>query len=75
MHGLGNDFVILDGREEPIAMDVTLARALADRHTGIGCDQLILIEPSSVADVKMRIWNSDGGEVKAAAMPAAAWYH
>jgi len=63
MHGLGNDFVILDGREQPIAMSAPLAKALADRHIGIGCDQLILIEPSSVADVKMRIWNHDGGEV------------
>ena len=64
MHGLGNDFVILDGREHPIAMTPALAKALADRHTGIGCDQLILIEPSSVADLKMRIWNHDGGEVE-----------
>lgn len=64
MHGLGNDFVILDGRESPVAMTEPLARALADRHKGIGCDQLILIEASSVADVKMRIWNHDGGEVE-----------
>lgn len=64
MHGLGNDFVILDGREEPITVTEHLARALADRHTGIGCDQLILIEPSTQADVKMRIWNHDGGEVE-----------
>jgi diaminopimelate epimerase len=64
MHGLGNDFVVLDGREQPIAMSPPLAKALADRHTGIGCDQLILLEPSTVADVKMRIWNQDGGEVE-----------
>ena len=64
MHGLGNDFIILDGRVEPVTMTPTLAKALADRHTGIGCDQLILLEPSSVADVKMRIWNHDGGEVQ-----------
>ena len=64
MHGLGNDFVILDGRSDAIAMTPALAKALADRHTGIGCDQLILLEPSSVADVKMRIWNHDGGEVE-----------
>ncbi len=64
MHGLGNDFVILDARAEPVTMTPALAKALADRHKGIGCDQLILIEPSSVADVKMRIWNSDGGEVE-----------
>jgi len=67
MHGLGNDFVILDGRPSAggsaVTMTPALAKALADRHTGIGCDQLILLEPSTVADVKMRIWNHDGGEV------------
>ena len=63
MHGLGNDFVILDGRAEAIIMTPALAKALADRHIGIGCDQLILIEPSKVAEIKMRIWNHDGGEV------------
>ena len=65
MHGLGNDFVLFDAREAPLDMDASTARALADRRTGIGCDQLILIEPSEVADVRMRIWNSDGGEVEA----------
>ena len=64
MHGLGNDFVILDGRLAPVTMTVPLATALCDRHRGIGCDQLILIEPSTVADLKMRIWNHDGGEVQ-----------
>ena len=64
MHGLGNDFAIFDAREEPLAMSEALARALADRHDGIGCDQLILLEPSDVADVRMRIWNHDGGEVE-----------
>ena len=63
MHGLGNDFVILDARTDAVAMSPALAKALADRHIGIGCDQLILLGPSSVADVKMRIWNHDGGEV------------
>jgi diaminopimelate epimerase len=65
MHGLGNDFVVLDARDQPIAMDGAAARALADRRTGIGCDQLILLEPSDNADVRMRIWNADGGEVEA----------
>ena len=64
MHGLGNDFVILDARSAPVAMTPVLAKALADRQTGIGCDQLILLEPSKVADLKMRIWNQDGGEVQ-----------
>ena len=65
MHGLGNDFVILDAREGAVAMDAARARAIADRRTGVGCDQLILLEPSEVADVRMRIWNADGGEVEA----------
>ena len=65
MHGLGNDFVIFDAREAPLEMDAGRARALADRRTGIGCDQLIVLEPSTRADVRMRIWNADGGEVEA----------
>jgi len=65
MHGLGNDFVILDARQGAVAMDEARARAIADRRTGVGCDQVILLEPSDVADVRMRIWNSDGGEVEA----------
>jgi diaminopimelate epimerase len=65
MHGLGNDFVVVDARETVVAMDAALARALADRRTGIGCDQLILIGPGSRTDVTMRIWNADGSEVAA----------
>jgi diaminopimelate epimerase len=65
MHGLGNDFVIFDAREAPLEMDAARVRALADRRTGIGCDQLIVLEPSEAADVRMRIWNADGGEVEA----------
>jgi diaminopimelate epimerase len=64
MHGLGNDFVIIDARQEPFDVTPSLARAIADRRTGVGCDQLIVIEPSATADLKMRIWNSDGGEVE-----------
>ena len=64
MHGLGNDFVIFDCREEPLEMDAQRARAIADRKAGVGCDQLILIEPSDAADVRMRIFNADGGEVE-----------
>ncbi len=66
MHGLGNDFVVLDGREEALPhVDAALAQALADRHTGIGCDQLILLERSILADLRMRIFNPDGSEVEA----------
>jgi diaminopimelate epimerase len=64
MHGLGNDFVIVDGREQSVTMTPELARAIADRHRGVGCDQLILIGKSDKADVSMRIWNHDGGEVQ-----------
>jgi diaminopimelate epimerase len=65
MHGLGNDFVVFDAREEPIELDAERVRAIADRRGGVGCDQLIVIEPSHAADVRMRIWNADGGEVEA----------
>ena len=64
MNGLGNDFVVFDARRAPIAMDEAKARAIADRGTGIGCDQLIVLEPSKTADVTMRIWNNEGGEVE-----------
>ena len=64
MNGLGNEFVVLDGRSESIAMSPARARAIADRQSGIGCDQVILMEPSASADVRMRIWNNDGGEVE-----------
>ena len=63
MNGLGNDFVVLDARESPIAISEAQARAIANRKTGIGCDQLIVMEKSPVADVRMRIWNAEGGEV------------
>jgi len=64
MHGLGNDFVIVDARKEPFDVTPSLARSIADRRTGVGCDQLILLEPSAQADLRMRIWNQDGGEVE-----------
>lgn len=66
MHGLGNDFVVIDARRDALpAMTEQMARALADRHTGIGCDQLIVLEASTSADFAMRIFNHDGGEVEA----------
>lgn len=64
MHGLGNDFVIIDAREQAFDVTPALARAIADRRTGVGCDQLIVLEPSDRADLRMRIWNADGGEVE-----------
>ena len=73
MHGLGNDFVVLDARVDMVpAMDNALAAALADRKTGIGCDQLILLEPSDKADLRMRIFNADGGEVESCGNAARA---
>jgi diaminopimelate epimerase len=66
MHGLGNDFVVLDAREAPLpVMTPPVARALGDRRTGIGFDQLILLEPSETHDFRVRFFNSDGSEVGA----------
>lgn len=65
MHGLGNDFVVIDAREAMVEIGAARARAIADRRTGIGCDQLILIGPGDDSDVSMRIWNADGSEVAA----------
>jgi diaminopimelate epimerase len=66
MHGLGNDFVVLDARAQVLpAMTNAFAHAIADRHTGIGCDQVILLDRSSAADLRMRIFNQDGSEVEA----------
>lgn len=66
MHGLGNDFIVLDARTEelpPLTADTV--RALADRREGIGCDQLIVLEADADATCRMRIYNQDGGEVEA----------
>ena len=65
MNGLGNDFVVLDARARPLALGAAEVAAIADRRRGIGCDQVIALEPSAHADVFMRIWNADGGEVGA----------
>jgi diaminopimelate epimerase len=66
MHGLGNDFVVIDRRPGNVPpVDTALARSLADRRTGIGCDQLVVLENSEIADFRMRIFNPDGSEVEA----------
>lgn len=65
MHGLGNDFVVVDARKQPVPFSHRQVRAIADRRTGVGCDQLIVMQPSDNADVYMRIFNSDGSEVDA----------
>lgn len=66
MHGAGNDFVVIDAINQPVALTPEQVRHLADRHFGIGCDQLLLVEtPSSTAaDFRYRIFNADGGEVE-----------
>jgi len=67
MHGLGNDFVVLDARDAPLDLTPERRRAIADRRLGVGCDQLIVLEPATErgADVFMRIYNPDGGEAGA----------
>lgn len=66
MHGLGNDFVVIDGISQSLQLNPAQLRHLADRHFGIGCDQILLIEASSQAgiDFRYRIFNADGGEVE-----------
>ncbi|MBK8537826.1 MAG: diaminopimelate epimerase [Candidatus Competibacteraceae bacterium] len=66
MHGLGNDFVVIDGINQAVMLDPAWIRRLADRHFGIGCDQVLLVEASdqAEADFRYRIFNADGGEVE-----------
>lgn len=65
MHGCGNDFVIIDERAQTCAITPARAAALADRHRGIGCDQVIVIQSDQTADAFMRIFNPDGSEAGA----------
>jgi len=66
MHGLGNDFVVLDGIRQQLALTPEQLRYLADRNFGVGCDQILLVEPATLPDVdfRYRIFNADGGEVE-----------
>ena len=66
MHGLGNDFVVLDATHAPLALERDQLRLLADRHFGVGCDQILQVEPpcSPDTDFYYRIFNADGGEVE-----------
>jgi len=66
MHGAGNDFVVIDGIRQSVALSPEQIRLLADRHFGIGCDQLLLVEKArrDEADFRYRIFNADGGEVE-----------
>jgi diaminopimelate epimerase len=66
MHGAGNDFVVLDGFTQPLNLSAGQVRALADRHFGVGADQLLLVEKPTIegVDFRYRIFNCDGGEVE-----------
>jgi diaminopimelate epimerase len=66
MHGLGNDFVVIDAINQSVSLDTERVRRLADRHRGIGCDQLLIVEPAQQADSEFfyRIYNADGSEVE-----------
>jgi len=77
MHGNGNDFVVLDGVRQAITLTPTLVRTLADRHMGIGADQVLLVEAPThpEADFRYRIFNADGGEVEHCGNGARCFAH
>jgi len=65
MHGAGNDFVVIDATKEPFALSRAQLQRLADRHLGVGCDQVLVVEPGGRdSDFRYRIFNADGGEVE-----------
>lgn len=75
MHGLGNDFVVFDARRKPLTLSRAQAAKIASRRFGVGCDQVIVMERSKKADIFMRIYNADGGEVSSCgnATRCVAW--
>lgn len=75
MHGAGNDFVVIDNRSGAYAFSEDERKLLADRRYGIGCDQIVVLEKSTIADVFMRLYNQDGGQVSACgnATRCVAW--
>jgi diaminopimelate epimerase len=76
MHGLGNDFVVIDAITQDVSLSTEQIRQLADRHFGIGCDQLLLVErPQGNADFRYRIFNADGGEVEQCGNGARCFVH
>ena len=77
MQGLGNDFVVIDGVRQAIALDPAQIRRLADRHFGVGCDQVLLVEKARQPDVdfRYRIFNADGGEVEQCGNGARCFVH
>jgi len=75
LHGAGNDFVLLDGLRERLPDDLeALARRLADRHVGVGFDQMLVVRPSQSADFRMEIYNADGSQVEMCANGIRAFY-
>lgn len=64
MQGAGNDFVVVDSFSTPISLNAAQVKKIANRNFGVGCDQLLLVEASDIADFKYRIFNADGGEVE-----------
>ena len=65
MHGAGNDFVVIDATKEPFSLSREQLKRIADRHLGVGCDQILVVEPGrGGADIRYRIFNADGGEVE-----------
>ena len=76
MHGLGNDFVMIDAISQDVSLTPEQIRRLADRHFGIGCDQVLLVErPQGTADFRYRIFNADGGEVEQCGNGARCFVH
>ncbi len=74
MHGAGNDFVVLDGLRDELPPIAELAEAIADRHTGVGFDQLLVVRPSQAADFRMEIFNADGSQVEMCANGIRAFF-
>jgi len=74
MHGAGNDFVVLDGIRDELPPLEPLARRLADRHRGVGFDQLLVVRPSRSADFRMEIYNADGSQVEMCANGIRAFF-
>lgn len=77
MHGLGNDFVVLDATRQPLSLTPTALSRIADRHFGVGCDQILLVEPPRApgTDFFYRIFNADGGEVEQCGNGARCFVH
>lgn len=75
LHGAGNDFVLFDGIRDDLPTDLaSLARAIADRHFGVGFDQMLVVRPSKAADFRMDIYNADGSQVEMCANGIRAFY-